>query len=398
MALGAVVAVALVAFATPISRWVFGTADYVPVVRIVAVTVPVGTLVAFSLEAMRLKFEPWRYAVCALIAAVGAAAIGIVSVVGFDLGVQGVVLGSLVGSAIASLYGLVVTRRSLLGRFSPRELRTMVAYGLPLLPAAVALWGLNFVDRVLLAKLGSLADTGEYAVANRFAFVLMLAVTAFATAFGPFQLALWREDAELEKRVRDHTLTYLTVVLVALGVVLAVFAREVVSVVAPSFTHAYQVVGLLLIAVALWGIANLVLFGIGLMRRTGYVALFTLLAAATNIALNFVLIPVWGMIGAGVANVAAYLVLVVLYYVKSQQLYPTHYSWDKPIKVLVAGALAMAVGVLPLDVSVLTFLVKAATVAAFGASLWLSGVIDERELRELRGLARRARALGTAGT
>jgi O-antigen/teichoic acid export membrane protein len=157
-------------------------------------------------------------------------------------------------------------------------------------------------------------------------------------------------------------------------------------------------VGLLLIAVALWGIANLVLFGIGLMRRTGYVALFTLLAAATNIALNFVLIPVWGMIGAGVANVAAYFVLVVLYYVKSQQLYPTHYSWAKPIKVLVAGALAMAVGVLPLDVSVVTFVVKAATVAAFGASLWLSGVIDERELRELRGLARRARALGTAGT
>ena len=31
----------------------------------------------------------------------------------------------------------------------------------------------------------------------RFAFVLMLVVTAFATAFGPFQLALWREDAEL---------------------------------------------------------------------------------------------------------------------------------------------------------------------------------------------------------
>jgi O-antigen/teichoic acid export membrane protein len=396
MALGVVIAVGLMGFATPISRWAFGTAEYDSVVRVVGLTVPVGTLVAFALEAMRLKFKPWRYAVCALISAVGAATIGVVSVVAFDVGVEGVVLGTLAGYGLAAVYGLLVTRRDLLGRFSPPELRKMVAYGLPLLPAAVALWGLNFVDRVMLAKLGSLADTGEYAVANRFALGLTLAVTAFATAFGPFQLALWKEDAELEKRVRNHTLTYLTVALVGLGVVPAVFAREIVSIVAPAFTGAYQVVGLLLMAVTLWGIANLVLFGIGLMRRTGYVALFTLIAALTNIGLNFALIPLWGMIGAGLANLAAYLFLVVLYYHKAQQLYPTDYSLGKPAIVLVAGALTMAVGLLPLDVSVVAYTVKVASVAAFGASLWLLGVIGEAELEELRGVARRARAFRRA--
>jgi O-antigen/teichoic acid export membrane protein len=394
LAWGGLAVLTLLAFAGPISRWVFSGQEYDAVVRVVALTVPLGTIATFAREAMRLRFRPWNYAVSALLASVGGALLAIAFVVGFDLGVKGVLLGSLIGAGLAAAYGLLAAHRDLLGRFSPHELRKMVLYGLPLVPAAVALWGLTFVDRVMLAKLGNLADTGEYAVATRFGFVLMLAVTAFATAFGPFQLALWKEDAELEKRVRDHTLTYLTVALVGLGVVLAVFARDIVSVIAPSFTRAYQVVGLLVMSVVLWGIANLVLFGIGLMRRTGYVAAFTTLAAAINIGLNFALIPPFGMVGAGIANLAAYLVLALTYYRTSQRLYPTDYTVSKPLKVLAVGALAMAVGALPLGTSVLAFGVRLATVALFAASLWLLRVIDEPELAELRALAARARAFG----
>ena len=53
----------------------------------------------------------------------------------------------------------------------------MLAYGLPLVPAAFALWALALVDRIMLSKLGSLADVGQYAVANRVSNVLLLAVT-----------------------------------------------------------------------------------------------------------------------------------------------------------------------------------------------------------------------------
>jgi O-antigen/teichoic acid export membrane protein len=396
LAWGALAVLVLLAFAGPISRWVFSGQEYSAVVRIVALTVPVGTIAAFAREAMRLRFRPWNYAIAALLASVGGALIAIVAVVGFDLGVKGVMLGTLLGTSLAAAYGLLAAHRDLLGRFSTRELRKMVLYGLPLVPAAVALWGLTFIDRVMLAKLGNLADTGEYAVAMRFAFVLTLAVTAFATAFGPFQLALWKEDAELEKRVRDQTLTYLTVVLVGIGVVLAVFARDIVAVIAPSFTRAYEVVGLLVMSVVLWGIANLVLFGIGLMRRTGYVAAFTTLAATINIGLNFALIPPFGMVGASIANLVAYLVLALTYYRTSQQLYPTDYTLSKPLKVLAAGALAMAVGALPLDTGVLAVGVRVATVALFAASLWVLRVIDEPEVAELRSLVARARAFGRA--
>ena len=322
MTLAFAFAVVLLGLAVPISNWVFGTASHASLVRLVGITLPLGTLGAYAREAMRLKFRAWWYTISALLASAGAAVIAVVLVVGFDSGVAGVLIGTLIGSALAAAYGFVVSRSDLIGHLSRPELRKMLAYGAPLIPAAAAMWGLNFVDRVILAKLGSLAETGQYAVANRFAFVLLLLVTAFATAYGPYQLALWREDQEAEKHVRDRILTYLTIVLVTVGVVLAVFAREIISILAPAFDAGYKVVGLLVVAVVFWGIANVALFGIGLMRRTGQVAVFTAVALAINVGLNFLLIPPFGIVGASIANLVAYIVLAAAYYRKSHSSTP----------------------------------------------------------------------------
>lgn len=394
LTLGALIAVPLVVFAPSVSQWSFGNPHYASVVRIVAVTVPAGTLAAFAREVMRLKFRPWSYTISALIGSLGGTLVAVASIVFLDMGVEGIVFGTLVGTALAAAYGLVTMGVHMAGRFSRPELRTMASYGLPLVPAAAALWGLNFVDRVMLAKLGSLADTGEYAVANRFAMVLILGVTAFTTAFGPFQLSLWQENPELEKRVRDQLLSYLTLLLASVGVVVAVFAQDLALVITPAFTRSYRVVGLLAMGVTLWGISNIVLFGIGIVRRTGYVAAFTVAALGLNVGLNFLLIPPFGMVGASVANLAAYTLLAVTYYWKSQQLYPTEYHLDKPLKTLGLACVAMAVGAAPLGTSGLAFAARVGTIVAFGVSLWLLKIVDERELTQLRAMLRRARSLG----
>ena len=52
--------VALLALAVPISNWAFGTASHASLVRLVGITIPLGTLGAYSREAMRLKFRAWR--------------------------------------------------------------------------------------------------------------------------------------------------------------------------------------------------------------------------------------------------------------------------------------------------------------------------------------------------
>jgi O-antigen/teichoic acid export membrane protein len=329
----------------------------------------------------------WRYSISATAGAAVAAAVGIVLVLATGLGIEGVLIGVLAGNAVAVAYGLAATLRQFGRRLSRRELRVMLAFGLPLIPAASAMWGLAFLDRLMLSALAGLDEVGQYAVGARFASVLMFFVTAFGLAYTPFMLSLFAEDGELEKQVRSRALTYLAIVLTGISLCLALFAREIVTVVAPGFDDAYQVVGILCLGVTIFGLSSITMSGISLARRTGYFATFSLVALVVNVGLNFALIPPLGGFGAALATATAYASLTCLYYVKAQHVYPTPYEPRRALGVLVAGAALMPLGFLPLGLAAVAL--KLLALVAFAALLLAIGVLDRVELMELRSLLRR---------
>jgi O-antigen/teichoic acid export membrane protein len=378
--------VLIVVFRRPLADWLFDGQLYTTLVALVGVAIPLTILAALLREMMRLHFRPWHYAASASLAAVVTGGVGVVLVLGTDVGVEGVLIGAVSGSAVAAVYGLVVEGRELRAPLSRGELRTMLAFGLPVIPTAAALWGLTFLDRIMLSRLDDLAEVGQYAVAARFSMVTMLAVSAFSLAFSPFILSLWSEDREAEKQVRARTLTYLTVVLATLSVLLALFAREVASVIAPKFDSAYQLVGILCLGVTLFGVSSVTMTGITFMRRTRLLALYSGAAVAVNVGLCLALIPPLGGVGAALATGVGYALLAVAYYVHGQRLYPTPFEPRKTVSVLIAAAAVMPLGLLPLGLG--SVALKVAGLAAFGAALALLRILDPPELAELRALAR----------
>ena len=215
----------------------------------------------------------------------------------------------------------------------------------------------------------------------------MFVVGAFWLAYTPFMLSPFAEDREREKHVRSRTLTYLAIVLTGISLVLALFAREVATIVAPHFTHAYSVVGILCFGVTVFGLSSVTMAGLSLVRRTGYFAAYSALAVLVNVALNFVLIPPLGGAGAAFATAGAYALLTVLYYRRSEALYPTPYEPRKTLIVLVAEAVLMPLALLPLGIGAVAL--NLLGVVVFVAVLVLDGVLDRPKLMELRSLTRR---------
>jgi O-antigen/teichoic acid export membrane protein len=381
-----VLALLLIAFRGPIAASLLQDRSREELVVLVALALPLSILAAYTRAVMRLRFQAWRYSISAAGSAAIAGALGVVLVLSTDVGIDGVLIGLLAGNALAVLFGLAVTARDLGVRLSRRELRVMLAYGLPLLPAAAAMWGLAFLDRVMLGALASLEDVGEYAIGARFASVLMFVVSAFGLAYGPFMLSLFAEDRAVEKEVRGRTLTYVAIVLTGLSLALALFAREIATVIAPAFDDAYEVVGILCLGVTLYGLSSVTMGGISLVRRTGYFALYSGVAVVVNVALNLVLIPPLGGFGAALATAAAFGALSVLYYHRAQVLYPTPFRPRRIAIVLVAGAALMPLGFLPLGAAAVALKLLALLVFA---GLVLGVVLDRPEISEVRSAARR---------
>jgi O-antigen/teichoic acid export membrane protein len=382
--IGVLVAAVLLAGRDSVADWLFGRSNEAALVAAVAISVPIVNSANFLRETMRLRFRAWHYVVSSILGSVIAAGLAIVAVVAFDLNVKGVFIGIIGGNLLAAAYGAIVVRDDIRGRFSRRELRTMLRYGLPLVPAAVALWALALVDRIMLSKLGNLRELGEYAVANRISNVLLLGVTGFALAFGPYIFSIYSEDRVLERAVRVQTLRYVAIGLSFAGLALALFARELIDVLAPAFDEAYKSVGLLAFAIVVFGVSTVVMSGISYARRTEYMAVTAVLAGAVNIGLNFALIPPYGMVGAAIANAIAYVVLTSAQYVIAQRLYPTAYELGKLVTIIGLASALGIIGVVSIHPLALAIVIKAATLASFPVLLWFTRVVAAQELESLR--------------
>ena len=374
----------LVALRQELQSWLFDGSSAERLILAIAVSIPIVNAATFLRETMRLRFRQWSYVAAAVMAAVLSAAVSVALVVGFNAGVDAVFVGAIAGNALGVVYGFWIARHDLGRRFSGHELRVMLAYGIPLVPAALAMWALALIDRVMLSRLGNLAEVGEYAVANRVASLLMLLVTAFTLAFGPYIFSIYSRDPEMEKLVRAKSLTYLAVVLLVAALVLTLYAREALDLIAPAFDRAYRAVGPLTFGIVAFGISAVVMSGISFARRTRWLPLIAGAAAAVNIGLNFALIPPYGMVGAAVAAAIAYSALALIEYAVAQRVYPTVYEIGKLVRALVLGVAAGSVGLVVINPLWLSLLVKTAVLLAFVVALPLARVVDETDLHFAR--------------
>ena len=73
---------------------------------------------------------------------------------------------------------------------------------------------------------------------------------------------------------------------------------------------------------------------LGRTGRTEFNFPATIAALVANVVLNLLLVPPLGIVGAGLALVASYLVVLALMYVFTQRLFPVPYEWGRLARVV----------------------------------------------------------------
>src|SRR5262249_6984573 len=131
----------------------------------------------------------------------------VVFVAVFHWGAIGLVVGNFTGT-LAVYFALVLYRTEQLGlEFDMPLFRKMQHFGLPLVPAALALWVINFIDRQFVVWYHGLDEAGVYSAAVKIASVITFVIIAFRTAWPAFAYSI--EDDREAKRTYAFVLTYL---------------------------------------------------------------------------------------------------------------------------------------------------------------------------------------------
>jgi len=106
-----------------------------------------------------------------------------------------------------------------------------------------------------------------------------------------------------------------------------------------------------------------------------------------NIALNLILLPSMGIVGAGISLVASYAVVLVLMYVFTQRLFKVPYEWVRLAQATVLAVVLVLAGELLLPTSGFLGLAgRTALWLAYPLLLWGTGFLNDEE-REAAGRA-----------
>jgi O-antigen/teichoic acid export membrane protein len=374
-------------FAGPISDALLKTHDP-GLVRIAIGGLWVLTLFEYLLTLFRLEERARAYFLTTMANVLTTIPVTVVLVVGADDGARGLLLGSYAtGAAFVVILIAVHWRR--LGLTIERPLfGRLMRFGLPTMPAELSLYSLNFIDRVILVRYAGLAEAGLYSLAVKFAQAVNVLVRGFQLAWPPLAYSI--SDDDEARRVYAVIVTWFVACCTFVVTGMWLLSRWIVrALAAPEFFSSYKAIGLISTGVTLYALYMVLVVILGRTGRTGFNFPATAAATVANVVLNLALVPPLGIVGAGIALVASYLVVLVLMYVFTQRLFAVPYEWGRLARLVLASAALVGAGELLMPTSGLGGLAgRTALWLAFPALLWASGFLTPPERRSLSILGR----------
>jgi O-antigen/teichoic acid export membrane protein len=183
-------------------------------------------------------------------------------------GAIGMIVGNFAGTLFV-YFALVLYRKEQLGLEFDRDLfRKMQTFGMPLVPSALSLWAIGFIDRLFVNHYKGNGEVGVYSTAIKVASVITFVMIAFRTAWPAFAYSI--EDDREAKRAYSFVLTYLLTAASWASLFLGALAPWIVDLLVTkrSFLRAQEGVALLAFAFAIYAGYSVLAIGSGRARKT----------------------------------------------------------------------------------------------------------------------------------
>lgn len=285
---------------------------------------------------MRAGDQSRKYASWSLARNAAGMVLAIVLVAGFRLGATGVIASQFFAELLFCFLLAGATLSMLRSGFHWHEIKEQLLFGLPFVPVGAASFILDLADRWFIKHYYSTSEVGIYSLGYRFGEILTFVVTAFQLSWPQF-LFRNRKEPDAPRLYADMT-TYYCALMMLLWLGLSVFAPELLRIMAtPKFYPAASVIPVVSFALVFDGMGFMFNIGALFSKKTLLRTASVSVAAIVNLALNFWLIPKYGMMGAAWATFIGFLVQMTTTLILSLYVYHVPYRYDHLLAIVGAA-------------------------------------------------------------
>ena len=302
------------------------------------------------------------------------------------IGVEGIIISELIGHLFVIIITMPTLLKNSIFRIDMPALIGMIKYGAPLVFSIIFTFVLTLGDRFIIKYFYGDSSVGVYSLGHRIASVInMLILQSFQLGFIP--IAYKKLNDPNAKRYFSKVLTYYTLILVFSALVVSLFSKELIRILATNSEYwiAFVVVPIVSYAFVIKGIQYTFALSFHYTKKTGYSAFVFVIGAVINIILNIVLVQKYDFIGAAVSLLISIGIMMILSYILGQKVYKIPYEIFKISKIFFIGLLLYLISLFlgGLEFWTLIF-IKIALVSIFPIILYLLNIFDKVELEGLQ--------------
>ncbi|RPI77990.1 MAG: hypothetical protein EHM45_07195 [Desulfobacteraceae bacterium] len=373
-----------------INKVIYGTKNYTHLIQMIAITAFIVTSSHIPSALLRAKLKSIQLSISSIVYLLLNISLNLYFILILKIGLKGLIYGNLISAFLFSLILFMLVSKDISRTFSFKILKKMLIYGLPLVPAGLALFLMNGSDRFFLQYFSTSHEVGLYGVGYKISAIISFII------FEPF-LLVWPSiyfQAATESNGPDFfsrflTIFFLIVSFASLGAIL--LSKPVIMLITPQeFWGASAICTWLILGFALNGLSNVLNVGIYIKQKTQLITVITIISTITNLILNFILIPSYGIMGASISTFISFLIMSILSYLFNQRVYPIHYPWVKIVKNILIFIICLSGSCFITVEGLYRGLIKAIIILSiFSVSILLSGYFSRDEINRVTALVKR---------
>lgn len=291
----------MASFSNPLSEVIFGDKEYSIYIIIFSALILTHALEQYGLTYLRIIKKPWTYFNFNMVKLALQLGLNILTIVVLDWGLMGLAISSLISSVLIALALTTYTVYKV--GFLPRKniAISVLKFSWPLWISGLIGLYIGSSNRYFIRVFASLDEVGLFELAAKFGSIASVLI------WFPFSQYWQTERFEIAKSSNpypDYSLAFrmITALLVIAGTGVSIFSGVIINIMStPSFHPAANAIPFLVVAAILQSLTIFNNFSFMFTDRTLEVTKNNAVTALAVSAFYFILIPMYGFVGASIA-------------------------------------------------------------------------------------------------
>ena len=230
----------------------------------------------------------------------------------------GRIAGMVVPSVVISLYAMISIYAKGRCLYKREYWKYALMISVPLIPHHLSGNILSNFDRIMINKYCGSSDTGLYSLAYNCGAIMQMVWSSFNGAWMPwFYDTLAKDDVgSIRKAVKPYSVIFTVFVI---GVITV--GPEIIKILGPEeYWESKWIIPPVVLGIYCQFLYSLYVNVEFYNKKTSKIAIVTICAAAANVILNYIFIPVYGYIAAAYTTLAGYAIMFAAHYVISTRM------------------------------------------------------------------------------